>query len=276
MTTTDISAQKHYESIKEVVLTDFLDVETETTFKADEIWKEKPAIVVVIRRPGCPFCREEARILNEHRDLIEKEMGFRMITVVHEKLGAATFKQDFWNGGETYWDGRKGFYKALGGGSLRWASIDQLLRPSLWFNALRNLRSGVRGNLLVGEGRIFGGLYIETVLGNMAPISKILEVCSEVSGASLKEAVLLKAKHQQEELEGKKAAAAALRTIESPEKLCTYYHEGLSRGIYLSCHENGDKGYCSKNYKELSKKCSEYLNLGPDSVSCNPSKRPSP
>ncbi|KAG0029112.1 hypothetical protein BGZ82_008133 [Podila clonocystis] len=221
MTTTDISAQKHYEAIKEVVLTDFLDVEIEATFKAGEIWKEKPTIVVVIRRPGCPFCREEARILDEHRNLIEKEMGFRMITVVHEKLGAATFKKDFWNGGETYWDGRKGFYKALGGGSLRWASIDQLLRPSLWFNAVRNLRSGVRGNLLVGEGRIFGGLYIvrkgdegiayhfeETVLGNLAPISKILEICSEVSGVSLKEAALLKAKRQQEELDGKKAAAS--------------------------------------------------------------------
>lgn len=114
MTTTDKSAQKHYEAIKDVVLTDFLDVETETTFKASEIWKEKPIIVigknmfcllydvlfccvvvhfrniaddtfvhscnkliffnVVIRRPGCPFCREEARILDEHRDLIEKEM----------------------------------------------------------------------------------------------------------------------------------------------------------------------------------------------------------
>ncbi|KAG0346965.1 hypothetical protein BG005_000427 [Podila minutissima] len=61
------------------------------------------------------------------------------------------------------------------------------------------------------------------------------------------------------------------RVVEWPEKLCTYYHEhGLSRGIYLSCHENGDKGYCSKNYKALSKKCSEYLDLGPDSVSCKP------
>ncbi|KAF9375879.1 hypothetical protein CPB97_011184 [Podila verticillata] len=221
MATAGKSAQKHYEAIKDVVLTDFLDVEAETTFNASEIWKEKPTVVVVIRRPGCPFCREEARILDEHRDLIEKEMGFRMITVVHEKLGAATFKNDFWNGGETYLDGHKGFYKALGGGSLRWASIDQLLRPSLWFNALRNLRSGVRGNLLVGEGRIFGGLYIvrkgdegiayhfeETVLGNLAPVSKILEVCSEVSGVSLKEAALLKAKRQQEELDGKKAAAA--------------------------------------------------------------------
>lgn len=83
------------------------------------------------------------------------------------------------------------------------------------------MRSGVRGNLLVGEGRIFGGLYIvrkgdegiayhfeETVLGNLAPISKILEVCSEVSGVSLKEAALLKAKRQQEELESKKVAAS--------------------------------------------------------------------
>ena len=51
--------------------------------------------------------------------------------------------------------------------------------------------------------------FEETVLGNLAPISKILEVCSEVSGVSLKEAALLKAKRQQEELDGKKAAAAA-------------------------------------------------------------------
>lgn len=100
----------------------------------------------MIRRPGCPFCREEAHILDEHRDIIEKEMvcdvtlcknprchrrpllpnfvtnpyaffttqGFRMVVVLHEKLGAATFKNDYWNGGETYWDASKGFYKALG------------------------------------------------------------------------------------------------------------------------------------------------------------------
>jgi hypothetical protein len=29
---------------------------------------------IVIRRPGCPFCREEVRIIDDHRDLIEKEM----------------------------------------------------------------------------------------------------------------------------------------------------------------------------------------------------------
>lgn len=46
MATAGKSAQKHYEAIKDVVLTDFLDVEAETTFNASEIWKEKPTVVV--------------------------------------------------------------------------------------------------------------------------------------------------------------------------------------------------------------------------------------
>jgi len=194
-----------------------------------------------------------------------------MIVVVHQKLGAATFQKDFWNGGETYFDRSKGFYKALGyvnfldrfrttfpfhqhvgsnetmtdtqllipsfffksGGKLRWASIDQLLRPSLWFNAIRNLRSGVRGNLLVGEGRIFGGLYIvrqgdqgiayqfeETVLGNLAPISKVLEVCSEISGVNLKEAAIAKAKRQDAQVQERKEAAAAAGQTECEDDVC--------------------------------------------------------
>ncbi|KAF9091824.1 hypothetical protein BGX23_004839 [Mortierella sp. AD031] len=228
----DQNAQ-HYNAIKDVVLTDFLDKETETTFKANDIWKNKPTIVVVIRRPGCPFCREEVRILDDHRELIEKEMGFRMVVVLHEKLGAATFKRDYWNDGETYWDKSKGFYQALGGGKLRWASLDQLIRPSLWFNALRNLRSGVRGNLLVGEGRIFGGLYIvrkgdegiaykfeETVLGNLAPIGKVLEVCSQVSGVDLKEAAVQKAKRQEARVQEQADAAAQAGQTECDDDVC--------------------------------------------------------
>lgn len=42
---TDQHAQ-HYAAIKDVVLTDFLDKEPETTFKASDIWKDQPAIVV--------------------------------------------------------------------------------------------------------------------------------------------------------------------------------------------------------------------------------------
>ncbi|KAF8931448.1 hypothetical protein EDD21DRAFT_209216 [Dissophora ornata] len=224
---------EHYNAIKDVILTDFLRNETETTIKASEIWKEKPTIVVVIRRPGCPFCREEARILDEHRDIIEKEMGFRMIVVVHEKLGAATFKNEFWNGGETYWDGSKGFYKALGGGSLRWASLNQLIRPSLWLNTLRNHRSGVKGNLRVGEGRIFGGLYIvrkgnegiaykfeETVFGNLAPIGDILKVCSDISGVDLNDASVKRARVQEAQVKERQEAAAAAGQTECESDVC--------------------------------------------------------
>jgi hypothetical protein len=42
---TDEHAQ-HYNAIKDVVLTDFLDKDPETTFKASDIWKDQPAIVV--------------------------------------------------------------------------------------------------------------------------------------------------------------------------------------------------------------------------------------
>ncbi|KAF9572989.1 hypothetical protein BGW38_008469, partial [Lunasporangiospora selenospora] len=147
--------------------------------------------------------------------------GFRLVTVVHEKLGAETFWRDYWDSGETFFDGTKGFYKALGDGNLRWARLDQVVRPSLWYNVYRNWRSGIRGNLLVGEGRIFGGLYIvqsaqqgpriayqfsETVLGNRAPISKVLEVCSDISGVALDETSLQRAKQQEED--AKKTATA--------------------------------------------------------------------
>ncbi|KAF9991207.1 hypothetical protein BGZ75_002835 [Mortierella antarctica] len=206
-----MSSAQSYSAIKDVVLTDFLNKDTENTFKASEIWKEKPAIVVVIRRPGCPFCREEVRILHEHRDIIEKEMGFRMVVVLHEKLGAATFQKDYWNGRETY----------------------QLIRPSLWLNALRNLRSGVRGNLLVGEGRIFGGLFIvrkgdegvayqfeETVLGNLAPISKVLEVCSQISGKDVNDASIQAAKRQEAHVQERQEAAAAAGQTECNDDSC--------------------------------------------------------
>lgn len=101
-------------------------------------------------------------------------------------------------------------------------------------NALRNLRSGIRGNLLVGEGRIFGGLYIvrkgeegvaykfeETVLGNLAPISNVLRVCSEISGVELKDASVQKAKLQEAQVQERQQAAAAAGQTECNDDVCT-------------------------------------------------------
>jgi hypothetical protein len=100
-------------------------------------------------------------------------------------------------------------------------------------NVVRNKLSGVRGNLLVGEGRIFGGLYIvrkgdegvaykfeETVLGNLAPVSDILRVCSEISGVTLDEASLKKAKDQEAQVQERQQAAAAAGQTECDGDVC--------------------------------------------------------
>ncbi|KAF9416581.1 hypothetical protein BGZ76_004623 [Entomortierella beljakovae] len=224
---------EHYDAIKDITLTDFLNADkTVTTFNASDLWKDKPVILFVARRPGCQFCREEAHYLLEHRDIIEKEMGFRMVVITHQKKGSDIFKDEYWAGGELYWDRSKGFYKALGGGDLRWGSIDQFFRPSVWFNTIRNIQSGVFGNF-VGEGRIFGGLYIvrkggegiafkhqEQVFGDLTPISEVLKVCSEVSGVSLEDATLQRAKAQEAQSLEKKQAAAAAGVTDCDSDVC--------------------------------------------------------
>jgi len=127
-----------YKDIKDISLTDFLDVETEQTVVAHDIWKNKATVVigkrhsdsffqrqqtqpftpslshhpfsfgiervrvhtdcihsfssfstlhltgifVVIRRPGCQFCREEAKILDGYRNTIEQGMVRRLLLVL--------------------------------------------------------------------------------------------------------------------------------------------------------------------------------------------------
>lgn len=85
----------------------------------------------------------------------------------------------------------------------------------------------------MGEGRIFGGLFIvrkgeegvayqfeETVLGNLAPISKILEVCSQISGIDVQEASLQAAKKQEAQVRERQEAAAAAGQTECNDEVC--------------------------------------------------------
>ncbi|KAK3816020.1 MAG: hypothetical protein J3Q66DRAFT_341393 [Benniella sp.] len=185
-----------YSDIKDITLVDFLDLETEQTLSAHEIWKGQPTVVIVIRRPGCQFCREEARIFHENRATIEQAMGMKMVCIVHEKEGADVFQKEFWHG-KVFFDPEKGFYKAFGGGHLRTGGWEQLIRPTFWVNLVRNKRSGVKGNF-EGDGSILGGLlvlnandggiayeHIEKIWGDIARADKVLAACSRVSGVPL-------------------------------------------------------------------------------------------
>ncbi|KAF9918930.1 hypothetical protein BX616_004202 [Lobosporangium transversale] len=203
-----------YSDIRDVTLVDFLDVSTETSFPSYELWKYQPTIIIVIRRPGCQFCREEAKIFHENRQIIEENLGMKIVCIVHEKEGSDIFQKEFWHG-KVYFDPEKGFYKAFGGGRMRTGSWEQMLRPTFWRNLVRNKRSGVKGNF-VGDGHILGGLFvvqsndggiayehIERVWGDITHADKVLEACSRVTGVQLSKDTVSKAQQDHDKLYNK-------------------------------------------------------------------------
>jgi hypothetical protein len=42
--------------------------------RADTLWQQSPTLIMVVRRPGCQLCREEAVQLRNHRDVIENNL----------------------------------------------------------------------------------------------------------------------------------------------------------------------------------------------------------
>ncbi|KAF9433951.1 hypothetical protein BGZ76_008761 [Entomortierella beljakovae] len=219
MSNTKTKTKTKYIDIKDIILKDFLGVEVERTLSAQELWKDQPTVVIVIRRPGCQFCREEARIFDENRKLIEESMGMKMVCIVHEKEGADIFQNEFWHG-QVYFDPEKSFYKALGGGRLRVGGWEQTVYPSFWVNLIRNKRSGVKGNF-EGDGSILGGLlivgandsgiayeHIEKVWGDIARADKVLRACSQLTGVSITKDTLEKAQKGHDTLHQKMQASA--------------------------------------------------------------------
>ncbi|RUS23751.1 hypothetical protein BC938DRAFT_474677 [Jimgerdemannia flammicorona] len=179
-----------YELLKDIELKSFeMDARS---FKASELWKSKPVLVLVTRRPGCQFCREEAKELAARRDLIQNKLGVDMVSVIHERLGQEEFNENFWKG-TMYWDEKKAFYLALGGGRFRMGGLTTFLKPSVWINYARNKKRGVAGNFK-GDGRYLGGMlimrpgdagpsyeYREQVFGDSPPLDVVLRACRDLS-----------------------------------------------------------------------------------------------
>jgi hypothetical protein len=150
-----------------VVLRDPLALGPKQDFPAGALWDKTPTLVLVIRRPGCAFCREEAAEISSLRSAISKAWGIRMVAVVHEEvgffslsflgflfskkawkdpgadsklapLGFSCFSQlgmeefnTFWNG-EVYHDSQQKFYAYLGEGKPRWYGYAGFLNPKVW------------------------------------------------------------------------------------------------------------------------------------------------
>ncbi|KAI8058601.1 AhpC/TSA antioxidant enzyme-domain-containing protein [Syncephalis plumigaleata] len=158
----------------------------------------RTALLQIARRPGCTFCREEAGLIEERRDIIEKQLNTRIYVVFHERPGVDEFVKDYFpHPNDVFIDESKGFYKATGGGKLRWGGLSTFLKPSFWSIYQRNRSRDVSGNLK-GEGRILGGLYVlkpgdggiqyehvESQFGDIASLENVIQACEQASGVKL-------------------------------------------------------------------------------------------
>ncbi|CAI9768051.1 unnamed protein product [Fraxinus pennsylvanica] len=160
--------------------------------KASELWREKPAILLCIRRPGCIMCRAEAHQLYTKKPIFDA-LGVQLFAVLHEHIESEV--KDFWPrywGGAVLFDRGMEFFKALGGGKLLKDKFISgfLFNPRAIANYKRAKAMGVDQNFK-GEGEIKGGLFIvgkgksgiayqfiERNFGDWAPLAEVVEICT--------------------------------------------------------------------------------------------------
>ncbi|ONK68241.1 uncharacterized protein A4U43_C05F9160 [Asparagus officinalis] len=162
--------------------------------KASELWHDKPAIILCIRRPGCIMCRAEAHQLYSRKPIFDA-MGVQLVAALHEKIESEI--KEFWPrywGGIVILDRGKDFFKALGGGVLLKDKFITgfLLNSRAIANYKRAKAIGLERNFR-GEGEIKGGLFIigngkrgiayqfvERNFGDWAPIAEVLDICRRI------------------------------------------------------------------------------------------------
>ncbi|GMI75295.1 hypothetical protein HRI_001198800 [Hibiscus trionum] len=162
--------------------------------KASELWRDKPAVLLCIRRPGCIMCRAEAHQLYAKKPIFDA-LGVQMFAVLHEHIESEV--KDFWPrywGGVVILDRTMEFFKALGGGKLLKDKFLSgfLFNPRAIANYKRAKALGIAQNFK-GEGEIKGGLFIvgqggtgiayqfiERNFGDWAPVAETIEICARL------------------------------------------------------------------------------------------------
>ncbi|KAJ6794814.1 Uncharacterized protein M6B38_227900 [Iris pallida] len=165
--------------------------------KACELWRDKPAVILCVRRPGCIMCRAEAHQLYARKPIFDA-LGFQLIAVLHEQIESEV--KEFWPrywGGIVVVDRALDFFKALGGGVLLRDKFVTgfLLNSRAISNYKRAKAIGLDQNFR-GEGKIKGGMFvigsgkrgigyqfIERNFGDWAPIAEVIEICKRMQPA---------------------------------------------------------------------------------------------
>ncbi|KAJ3210482.1 hypothetical protein HK099_008228 [Clydaea vesicula] len=172
---------------------ELLNLRTQLPTISSTLWSKnelfKGTLILIIRRPGCAICRDEAALLASKRSLIESKFKIKMVCVIHQLEGHEELVRDYWKG-DCYLDSGRGFYKALGNGTYNMArAITTLSNPIVW-KRWRNAKSKGVKDSYSGEGRILGGLFIISSKGvhysyverlsSPPPMEEILTTCENI------------------------------------------------------------------------------------------------
>jgi len=170
-----------YDSIKRVCIEGPWP-STESVF-AEDLWRDKPVVIVVVRRLGCPFCRMPMKKLVEMKPEFDK-IGVQLVAIASQPIGALEFKRDVWGSCPLYIDFFDGFKKGMG---YRKYQNWWLFKPQVALNAVpyylktgmyngdMNEKSKARGGELVvsSKGIIFE--YREDTSFGHSAAEKLLE-----------------------------------------------------------------------------------------------------
>ncbi|XP_075659872.1 uncharacterized protein LOC142629717 [Castanea sativa] len=138
-------------------------VKTKTPpMKASELWRDKPAVLLCIRRPGCIMCRAEAHQLYAKKPIFDA-LGVQLFAVLHEQIDSEV--KDFWPrywGGAVLFDRGMEFFQVLGGGKLLKEKFLSgfVFNPRAIANYKRAKAMGIIEQNFRGEGEVKGGLFI--------------------------------------------------------------------------------------------------------------------
>ncbi|KAJ3273318.1 hypothetical protein HDV01_004535 [Terramyces sp. JEL0728] len=146
---------------------------------------KNPTLFLVVRRPGCFLCREQAAKVSYFRKDIHK-FGVDLVAIFKEELGTGEFKPTYWRD-DMYIDESREFYKFVNGAS---SSALGLVYPGSVKNSYRANNDGYTGNL-AGEGFVLGGVcvvdkegnsvykYAEKHFGDHPPVEQVLDACKQ-------------------------------------------------------------------------------------------------
>lgn len=168
-----------------------------TEILASTLWQSQPVAFLVLRRPGCVLCRDEAQRLWALKPEFDR-LGVALVCVVHEWIEReiTAFTAGFWPG-PLYHDTSKALYKALNGGTVLRGSLMGLLWPwSGTWKRIHGASARVSDHNVVGDGLTMGGAmvvaqgdggvvwsHLETSLGLVPDPQQVLEAARGVAAA---------------------------------------------------------------------------------------------